>query len=158
MKVPMTQKGYERLREELNRLKKVERPQVITAIAEAREHGDLSENAEYHAAKEKQGFVEGRIAELQGKLANAQVIDISKLKSEKVVFGATVVLQNLDDNSTKRYTLVGQDESDLENGKISVQSPVGRSLLQHIVGDTVVVNVPAGKVEYEILEIRFEEI
>jgi transcription elongation factor GreA len=156
VKIPITKKGYEQLREELDHLIKTERSKIITEIAEARAHGDLSENAEYHAAKERQGFIEGRIRELETKLASAQIIDTSNISSGKVVFGATVVLKDLRDESVKQYTLVGQDESDLKNGKISVQSPVGRALIHHTVGDTVEITTPAKQVEYEILEIRFE--
>ena len=158
MKIPMTKKGYEQLREELDRLKKVERPKIIAEIAEARGHGDLSENAEYHAAKERQGFIEGRIRELGTKLADAEIIDTAHLSTNKVVFGATVVLRDLQDNSKKQYTLVGQDESNLKNGKISVHSPVGKALINHIVGDTVEIITPAKTVEYEILEIRFDHL
>ncbi|HEX9859757.1 MAG TPA: transcription elongation factor GreA [Nitrospirota bacterium] len=154
---PMTKKGYEKLQEELVRLRTVERPQNIRDIEEARGHGDLSENAEYHAAKERQGFIEGRTQEIQGKLAQSQVIDTSKLSNEKVVFGATVVLLDLDSEEEKRYTLVGTDEADLKEGKISSVSPVGKALLRHAVGDTVTVRVPAGTVDYEILEISFED-
>jgi transcription elongation factor GreA len=151
----MTKNGYEQIREELDRLKKVERPKIIAEIAEARGHGDLSENAEYHAAKERQGFIEGRIRELESKLANAQIIDTTQLSGNKVVFGATVVLRDLHDNTKKRYTLVGQDESDLKNGKISVHSPVGKALINHTVGETVEITTPTKIVEYEILEVRF---
>ena len=156
-KIPMTKKGYEKLQEELERLRKVERPKNIKDIEEARGHGDLSENAEYHAAKERQGFIEGRMQELQGKLASAQVIDTSKLSNEKVVFGATVVLLDQDSEEEKRYTLVGTDEADLKEGKISTISPVGKALIGHMVGDVVTVRVPAGTVDYEVLEIFFEE-
>ncbi len=117
----------------------------------------MSENAEYHAAKERQGFIEGRIKELETKLASAQVIDTAKLQSDRVVFGATVTLLDVNDESRKRYTLVGQDESDLKDGKISVHSPVGKALINHTVGDMVEILTPAKRVEYEILEIRFEE-
>jgi transcription elongation factor GreA len=158
VKIPITKKGYEQLREELDRLKKVERPKIIAEIAEARGHGDLSENAEYHAAKERQGFIEGRIRELETKLASAQIIDTANLSTNKVVFGATVVLRDLQDKSKKQYTLVGQDESDLKNGKISVHSPVGKALINHSVGETVEIITPAKTVQYEILEIRFENI
>ena len=158
MKIPITKKGYEQLREELDRLKKIERHKIIAEIAEARGHGDLSENAEYHAAKERQGFIEGRIRELESKLASAQIIDIANLSTNKVVFGATVVLRDLSDNSKKQYTLVGQDESDLKNGKISVHSPVGKALIHHRVGETVEITTPTKKVEYEILEIRFDGV
>jgi len=153
----MTKKGYKMLQEELERLRSVERPKNIKDIEEARGHGDLSENAEYHAAKERQGFIEGRIQEIQGKLANAQVIDTSNLSNEKVVFGATVVLLDLDTEEEKRYTLVGTDESDLKDGKISVISPVGKALIGHAVGDSLSVRVPAGTVDYEVLEIFFED-
>lgn len=156
MNTPITRKGYEQLRDELDRLKKVERPKVIQAIAEARSHGDLSENAEYHAAKERQSFVEGRIKELATKMANAEIINTDQLKSDKVVFGATVVLLDGDGKTKKKYRLVGQDESDLKNGKISVTSPVGKALIGHKVGDEVTITAPAKTVTYEILEISFE--
>ena len=156
--VPITKKGYEALKAELERLRKVERPKVIESITEARAHGDLSENAEYDAAKERQGFVEARISELERKLAEARIVDTAKLSSETVVFGATVVVRDLQGNQDKTYTLVGQDEADLKNGKISVQSPVGRSLIGRRVGDQVEVTTPARVVEYEIREIRFEEL
>lgn len=156
MRIPITKKGFEQLREELDRLKKVERPKVIQAIAEARAHGDLSENAEYHAARERQSFVEGRIKELGTKMANAEIINTDQLKSDKVVFGATVVLLDGDGKTKKKYMLVGQDESDLKNGKISVISPVGKALIGHKVGDEVTINTPAKTVSYEILEISFE--
>jgi transcription elongation factor GreA len=158
MTTPITKKGYEALKAELERLKRVERPKVIEAIAEARAHGDLSENAEYDAAKERQGFIEGRISEIEGKLADCRVIETANLSSETVVFGATVLLVDLQQNKEKQYTLVGQDEADLKNGKISVQSPVGRALIGHRVGDQVEVTTPAGVAEYEIKNIRFDEI
>ena len=135
----------------------MERPKNIKDIEEARGHGDLSENAEYHAAKERQGFIEGRMQELQGKLASAQVIDTSKLSNEKVVFGATVVLLDQDSEEEKRYTLVGTDEADLKEGKISTISPVGKALIGHRVGDSITVRVPAGTVDYEVLDIFFED-
>ena len=156
-KIPMTKKGFVKLQEELERLRKVDRPQNIRDIEEARGHGDLSENAEYHAAKERQGFIEGRMQELQGKLAHSQVIDTSKLSNEKVVFGATVVLLDQDSEEEKKYTLVGTDEADLKEGKISVISPVGKALISHRVGDVVSIRVPAGTVDYEVLDISFEE-
>jgi transcription elongation factor GreA len=156
-KIPMTKKGYEMLQVELGKLRKVERPKNIREIEEARGHGDLSENAEYHAAKERQGFIECRIQELQGKLASAQVIDTSRLSNEKVVFGATVVLLDQDTEEEKRYTLVGTDEADLKDGKISVLSPVGKALIGHAAGDIVTIRVPAGTVDYEVLDIFFEE-
>ncbi len=154
---PITQKGFEALRNELNRLKREERPKVIQAIAEAREHGDLSENAEYDAAKERQGFMESRIKEIQHKLAEAQIIDTTNLSTETVVFGSTVVLLATSSQEQKQYMLVGQDEADLKDGKISVQSPVGRALIGHRVGDVVEVTTPAKVVEYEVLAIRFED-
>jgi len=156
VRVPITKQGFEQLREELDRLKKVERPKVIQSIAEARAHGDLSENAEYHAAKERQSFVEGRIKELQTKMANAEIIHVGQLKSDKVVFGSTVVLLDGDGKTKKKYTLVGQDESDLKNGKISVISPVGKALIGHKVGDEVTITTPVKTVSYEILEISIE--
>ena len=158
MATPITKKGYEALKAELGRFRKEERPKVIEAIAEARSHGDLSENAEYDAAKERQGFVEARISELERRLADARIIDTANLSSETVVFGATVLLTELASNQEKTYTLVGQDEADLKNGQISVQSPVGKALIGHRVGEQVVVTTPARVVEYEIKEIRFEEL
>ncbi|MFQ5949401.1 MAG: transcription elongation factor GreA [Nitrospiria bacterium] len=152
----MTQKGYEQLREKLDRLKREERPKVIADIAEARAHGDLSENAEYAAAKERQGFIEGKIRDLGNKLAHAQVIETRSLSNDKVVFGATVHLMSVETDEKRKYTLVGQDEADLNNGKISVQSPVGRALIGHQVGDFVEVKTPTKTVEYEILKISFE--
>jgi transcription elongation factor GreA len=153
---PMTKKGYKMILEELDQLRKVERPQNIKDIAEARAHGDLSENAEYHAAKERQGFIEGRIQEIQGKLAVADVIDTSKFSNDRIVFGATVVLLDLDTEEEKRYMLVGTDEADLKDGKISTLSPVGKALLKHEVGDVVTIHVPSGTVDYEVQEIFFE--
>ncbi|MEK7306060.1 MAG: transcription elongation factor GreA, partial [Nitrospirota bacterium] len=143
MKVPITKDGYEKLRTELERLKKIERSKIIKEIAEARAHGDLSENAEYHAAKEKQSFVEGKIKDMEAKLADATIIDTRNLSTEKIVFGATVVISDTQSGEKKRYTLVGQDESDLKEGKISVQSPVGRALIGHKVGDLVEITTPA---------------
>ncbi len=156
MKIPMTQKGYEQLREELERLRKIERPKVIQAISEARGHGDLSENSEYLAAKERQGFIEGQIKELEAKLADAQVIDTSQLPSDKVVFGTTVTLLDVETKQKKQYTLVGQGEADLKNGQISVQSPVGKALIGHKVSDEVTITTPAKTVTYEILEISVD--
>jgi transcription elongation factor GreA len=157
MPTPITKKGYEALKAELDRLRKVERPKVIEAIAEARSHGDLSENAEYDAAKERQGFIEARIAELERKLAEARIVEISGRTSETIVFGATVVVVEQESQQKKQYMLVGQDEADLKDGKISVQSPVGRALIGKRVGELVEVTTPARVVEYEVLEIRFEE-
>ena len=158
MPTPITKKGYEALKAELDRLLKVERPKIIEAIAEARAHGDLSENAEYEAAKERQGFIEARMNEIKGKLADARIIDTANLSGDTVVFGATVVIVEIEVNQEKQYTLVGQDEADLKNGKISVQSPVGRALIGKRVGDQVQVTTPARVVEYEIRQIRFEEV
>ncbi len=157
MPVPMTKKGYENLKAELDRLRKVERPKNIQDIAEAREHGDLRENAEYKAAKERQQFIETRMAELEHKLGDAQVIEVTAGPCESVVFGATVRLLDVESEEEKTYRLVGQEEADLKNGSISVQSPIGRALIGHRVGDIVQVNRPAGMVEYEIQEIFFEE-
>lgn len=157
MPTPITKKGYEALKAELDRLRKVERPKVIEAIAEARAHGDLSENAEYDAAKERQGFIEARIAELERKLADARIVEISGSTSDTIVFGATVVVVEQESQQKKQYMLVGQDEADLKDGKISVQSPVGRALIGKRVGELVEVTTPARIVEYEVLEIRFEE-
>ena len=154
-KVPMTVAGEQRLREELDQLKGVERPKVINAIAEAREHGDLKENAEYHAAREQQGFIEGRIQEIEGKLSTAQVIDVTKLpKTGKVIFGVTVALLNLDTDDEVTYRIVGEDEADIKSGRISVTSPIARALIGKEEGDAVVVNTPGGEVEYEILSVE----
>ena len=158
MATPITKKGYEALKAELDRLRKVERPKVIEAIAEARAHGDLSENAEYDAAKERQAFIEARLIELESKLADARIIDTAGRTSDTVVFGATVVLIEQEAQQKKQYTLVGQDEADLKFARISVQSPVGRALIGKKVGDLVEVTTPAKVVEYEVVEIRFEEL
>lgn len=158
MPTPITKKGYEALKAELDRLRKVERPKVIEAIAEARAHGDLSENAEYDAAKERQAFIEARLIELESKLADARVIDTAGRTSDTVVFGATVVLIEQEAQQKKEYTLVGQDEADLKLARISVQSPVGRALIGKKVGDLVEVTTPAKVVEYEVIEIRFDEL
>ena len=157
MPTPITKKGYEALKVELERLRK-KRPKIIEAIAEARAHGDLSENAEYDAAKDRQGFVESRIKELEGKLADARIIENTNRTSETIIFGATVGLLETQSNQKKQYTLVGQDEADLKDGKISVQSPVGRALIGKRVGDLVEVTTPAKVVEYEVLNIRFDEL
>jgi transcription elongation factor GreA len=153
----MTKTGAERLRAELTELKTVKRPAVIAAIAEARAHGDLKENAEYHAAREQQGFIEGRIKDIEGKLSHAQVIDVAALDpGGKVVFGATVVLLDLNTNEEKTYQIVGVDEADLKHGKISVTSPVARALIGKIEGDEVALEAPGGTHEFEILEVRYE--
>ena len=147
----MTLEGSEKLREELNHLKSVLRPQIIKAIATAREHGDLKENAEYHAAKEQQSFAEGRIKEIEGKLSDAQIIDVTKIKhTGKVIFGSTVTLVEVESGAEKRYKIVGEDESDLKQNKISVMSPIARALVGKSEGDTVVVKAPNGSIEYEI--------
>jgi transcription elongation factor GreA len=153
-KVPMTKEGYAKLKAELDRIVKVERGKNIKDIEEARAHGDLSENAEYHAAKERQGHLDAKKRELEHKLAHAQIIDVSKLTNEKVVFGATVTLTDTDSGELRKYTLVGQEEADFKKGKISVQSPVGKALIGHKAGDTVTIKTPAKIVEYEIQEIE----
>lgn len=157
-KIPMTKEGYDKLKQDLDRIVKVERPKNIKDIEEARAHGDLSENAEYHAAKERQGHLEAKKRELEHKLAHAQIIDVSKLTNEKVVFGSTVTLSDTESGDIKKFTLVGQEEADIKKGKISVQSPVGKALIGHKVGDIVVIKAPARTVEYEIqeIEIAFE--
>ncbi len=158
MPTPITKKGYAALKAELDRLRKVERPKVIEAIAEARSHGDLSENAEYDAARERQGFIESRIAEIESKLADARVVEITRQTTDTVVFGATVSVIEQESQSKKQYTLVGKDEADMKFNKISVQSPVGRALIGKRVGDFVEVKTPVKMVEYEVVEIRFEEM
>lgn len=155
MGVPITKKGYEALKTELERLRKVERPQNIQDIAEAREHGDLRENAEYKAAKERQQYINTRISTIELTLGDAQVIEPGAGASDTVVFGTTVRLMELPSEAEKTYTLVGQEEADLKNGSISVQSPIGRALIGHRVGDVVQVNRPAGMIEYEIQDIFF---
>ncbi|MFO1313999.1 MAG: transcription elongation factor GreA [Burkholderiales bacterium] len=154
-KVPMTVAGAERLKHELHRLKTVDRPAVIQAIAEARAHGDLSENADYDAAKERQGFIEGRISEVEAKLANAQVIDPSTLDVPHVVFGATVALADLDSSDEVTYQIVGDDEADIKHGKISINSPIARALIGKGEGDVADVQAPAGVRSYEILSVRY---
>ncbi|MBM3379649.1 MAG: transcription elongation factor GreA [Betaproteobacteria bacterium] len=154
--VPLTVHGAELLREELYRLKHIDRPAVITAIAEARAQGDLSENAEYDAARERQGFIEGRIAELEAKLSNAQIIDPTKLDADgRVVFGATVELEDAESGHPVAYQIVGEDEADIRKGKISVSSPIARALIGKYEGDTVEVQAPAGVHAYEILAVRY---
>lgn len=154
-RVPMTPDGYQKLKEELERLISHDRPNIIKAIAEARSHGDLSENAEYHAAREKQSFIEGRIQELQAKIASAEVIDPSKINQKKVAFGAKVKVYESNADAEFDFILVGPDETNIKEGKISITSPVGKALLGKEVGDTVVVKAPAKTIEYEILEISF---
>lgn len=151
MPIPMTVEGVGNLREELQHRKSVMRPEITQAIAEAREHGDLKENAEYHAAREQQGFNEGRIQEIEGKLADAQVIDIAKIPAgEKVIFGVTVTLLDVDTDEETTYKIVGEDEADLKIGKISVMSPIARALIGKSTGDAVTVSTPGGDREYEI--------
>jgi transcription elongation factor GreA len=154
--IPLTKESHEALQEELKRLIREERPKVIQDIAEARSHGDLSENAEYDAAKNRQGFIEGRIQELQGKLARAHVVDLTGLKPDKVVFGATVTLYDTATEEEITYKIVGEDEADIKLSKISCTSPVGKALIGHKLDDSVKVKVPAGTKEYEIIEIRYE--
>jgi transcription elongation factor GreA len=156
-KVPLTVAGAEKLREELRRLKTVDRPQVIAAIAEARSHGDLSENAEYDAAKERQGFIEGRIQEVEGKLANAQIIDPRLLDADgRCVFGATVEMEDQNSGDVITYQIVGEDEADIKTGKISISSPMSRALIGKYAGDIAQVQAPGGVREFEILDIRYE--
>ncbi|MFL9582061.1 transcription elongation factor GreA [Stenotrophomonas sp. AB1(2024)] len=152
----MTLKGAQRLREELDHLKSVKRPKVIAAIAEAREHGDLKENAEYHAAREEQGFIEGRIKQLEGELSHAEIIDISKLNAgSKVVFGATVELSDVESEEEKRYQIVGDLEADIKLGLIAISSPLARALIGKLEGDAVTIDAPAGKRDYEIVSVQY---
>jgi len=156
-KIPLTVTGAEMLRAELHRLKTVDRPGVIAAIAEARSHGDLSENAEYDAAKERQGFIEGRIQEVEGKLSNAQIIDPKLLDADgRCVFGATVDLEDQDSGEAVTYQIVGEDEADIKAGKISVSSPMARALIGKYAGDIAQVQAPGGQREFEILDVRYE--
>ncbi|GAB2953758.1 MULTISPECIES: transcription elongation factor GreA [Aquaspirillum] len=156
IKVPLTVVGAEMLKAELQRLKSVERPSVIAAIAEARSHGDLSENAEYDAAKERQGFVEGRIAEIEAKLSNAQIIDPKTIEAEgRIVFGATVELMDLETEETVRYQIVGDDEADIKVRKVSVNSPIARALIGKESGDIAEVQAPGGVREYEVLDVQY---
>ncbi|MBN1842225.1 MAG: transcription elongation factor GreA [Deltaproteobacteria bacterium] len=153
-RIPITKVGYEALKEQVRHLKSVERPEVIRAIAEARAHGDLSENAEYDAAKERQGFVEGKISELEHKIASADVIDPKTVRTDCVVFGCTVVLENLETEEKVQYQLVGTDESDVSQRRISVSSPVGRAMIGKTIGDEIVVQAPGGRRQYELIDIR----
>ena len=156
-KVPLTDKGAEKLRAELQQLKAVERPSVIAAIAEARSHGDLSENAEYDAAKERQGFVEGRIQEVEGKLSHAQIIDPKLLDADgRCVFGATLDLEDQESGTQVSYQIVGEDEADIKAGKISINSPIARALIGKFAGDIAQVQAPGGLREYEVLDVRYE--
>jgi len=155
-KIPITVKGAQRLREVLKKMKAEDRPRIIQAIAEARAHGDLSENAEYHAAREEQSFVEGRIAEIESKLSVAQIIDVTTINADgKVVFGATIELMNLDTDKECCYQIVGDIEADINEGLISINSPISRALIGKSEGDVAVVNAPSGSVEYEILVVRY---
>lgn len=155
-RVPLTERGAQMLRDELKQLKSQERPAIIQAIAEAREHGDLKENAEYHAAKERQGFIEGRIKDLEGKLSNAQVIDVTQIDGGgKVIFGSTVTLYDIDNDKEVTYQIVGQDEADIKSGLISVTSPIARGLIGKREGDEVTVTTPGGQVPYEILSVKY---
>lgn len=154
--IPMTVQGAERLREELQRLKTEDRPRIIQAIAEAREHGDLKENAEYHAAREQQGFCEGRIQEIEAKLGAAQVIDITKIPNQgKVIFGATVTLYNTSTDKEVSYRIVGDDEADIKQQLISVNSPLARALIGKMVDDSARVTTPTGEVEYEVIKVEY---
>jgi transcription elongation factor GreA len=155
-RIPLTPDGYRKLQAELEQLMKVARPKNIQAIAEARAHGDLSENAEYHAAKEQQSFIAGRIQELQGKIAMAQVIDPATIKQSKVAFGAKVKVLDVEADTEYVFILVGPEEADVKQGKISISSPVGRELIGKDVGDTATIKAPARTIEYEIIEITFE--
>jgi transcription elongation factor GreA len=156
-RIPLTLAGAEMLRRELHRLKTVERPHAITAIAEARSHGDLAENAEYDAAKERQGFIEARIKELQSKLAHAQIIDPTQIEADgRCVFGATVELAELENGGTVTYQIVGEDEADIKKGKIFINSPIARALIGKSAGDAVEVETPGGVRQYEILDVRYE--
>lgn len=155
-KYPMTVAGAEKLRQELEQLKKVDRPRIVQAIAEAREHGDLKENAEYHAAREQQGFCEGRIQDIEGKLSNAQIIDIAAMPpGDKVIFGSTVKIINVDTDQTVTYKIVGDDEADVKNNMISVNSPIARALIGKQIGDEVMVKTPGGDVTYEIDDVLY---
>jgi len=155
-RVPLTIRGAEKLREELDELKTVKRPKVIEAIATARAHGDLKENAEYHAAREQQSFIEGRIKDIEGKLSNAEVIDVSKLNNTgRVVFGTTVVMAEVESGDESTYTIVGEDEADIKQGLISVTSPIARAMISKEEGDIVTVDAPAGLKEYEVVEVRY---
>ena len=156
MRAPITLKGAQRLREELDHLKSVKRPKVIAAIAEAREHGDLKENAEYHAARVEQGFIEGRIKQLEGELSHAEIIDITKLNAgSKVVFGATVELSDVESEEEKRYQIVGDLEADIKLGLIAISSPLARALIGKLEGDAVTIDAPAGQREYEIVSVQY---
>lgn len=156
MRAPMTAKGAQRLRDELERLKSVERPRIIAAIAEAREHGDLKENAEYHAAREEQGFIEARIKQLEGELSHAEIIEVGKLNvGHKIVFGATVTLADVETDEERKYQIVGDLEADIKQGLIAVSSPVARALIGKLEGDTVAIEAPGGHREYEVIAVEY---
>lgn len=154
-KIPMTLPGYQRLEEELKHLKSIDRPAIIKAIGEAREHGDLSENAEYHAARERQSFIEGRILELEDKIGRSEVIDVSKLDGKVIKFGATVTLVDEDTDEEVRYQIVGEDESDIKSGLLSITSPLARALIGKTVSDSVEVSTPKGSKSYEVVKVAF---
>ncbi len=154
-KIPMTATGFNRLQEELKRLKTIDRPAIIRAIAEARDHGDLSENAEYHAARERQGFIEGRVMELEDKIARAEVIDVSKLSGKVVKFGATVTLADEETDEKTVYQIVGEDEADIAKGRLSVTSPLARALIGKSIGESVEVSTPRGARAYEVVKVAF---
>jgi transcription elongation factor GreA len=155
-KVPMTTDGFNRMHEELKRLKSIDRPAIIKAIAEARDHGDLSENAEYHAARERQGFIEGRVMELEDKIARAEVIDVSKLSGKIVKFGATVKLADEETEEEQTFQIVGEDEADVSKGRLSVTSPLARALIGKTKGDNVEVSTPRGAKSYEVVRVAFK--
>jgi len=154
-KIPMTAAGFDRLQEELKRLKSVDRPAIIRAIAEARDHGDLSENAEYHAARERQGFIEGRVLELEDKIARAEIIDVSKLSGKVVKFGATVTLEDEETEEKVVYQIVGEDEADIAQRRLSVTSPLARALIGKTIGESVEVSTPRGARSYEVVKVAF---
>jgi transcription elongation factor GreA len=154
-RIPMTEGGYNRLQDELKRLKSVDRPAIIRAIAEARTHGDLSENAEYHAARERQSFIEGRVMEIEDKIARAEVIDTSKLSGSLIKFGATVTLADEESDEEQTFQIVGEDEADIKNGRLSVTSPLARALIGKSKGDSVEVSTPRGAKSYEVVTVAF---
>jgi transcription elongation factor GreA len=155
-KIPMTAEGYDRLQEELKRLKSVDRPAIIKAIAEAREHGDLSENAEYHAARERQGFIEGRVLELEDKIARAEIIDVRKLSGSVIKFGATVTLADEETDEEQTFQIVGEDEADVKQGRLSVTSPLARALIGKSIGESVEVSTPRGARSYEVVTVNYQ--
>jgi transcription elongation factor GreA len=155
-RIPITKEGLEKLKADLHQLLSVERPSIQKAIAEAREHGDLKENAEYHAAKEKQSFIEGRIQQINGRFANLEVVNPAEFTSESIAFGATVTIENLDTEETSQYQIVGPDEANIEVNRISFQSPVARALIGGKVGDVVTLDIPKGKIQVEITEVLYQ--